>query len=239
LGDDVPRIAIIPLLVLPLVFDLPSGVETTFFALDWFIWIAFVLEYGIRLYLAPNKRYFVSHNIIDLLFVLVPFLRPLRVARSARAISLLRATRGTVILLRAVDAVQDVIKRHKLGYTLLVAFVVVVGSGLLVAAIEESEPERNIRSIPDGLWWAVTTITTVGYGDRFPITPIGRAIGAGVMIIGIGLFGLLAASLASFLVEKDIEKEIDPQIAEIRERLGRMERLLEKLQPDAEKPGPR
>jgi voltage-gated potassium channel len=98
-------LAIIPLLVLPQVVDLPSGIETTFFALDWFIWMAFVLEYGIRLYLAPNKRYFVSHNIIDLLFVLVPFLRPLRVARSARAISLLRATRGTVILLRAVDAV--------------------------------------------------------------------------------------------------------------------------------------
>jgi Ion channel len=134
---------------------------------------------------SPNKRYFVSHNIIDLLFVLVPFLRPLHVARSARAIALLRATRGTIILLRAVDAVQDVIKRHKLGYTLLVAFVLVVGSGLLVAAIEESDPERNIRSIHDGLWWAVTTVTTVGHGDRFPITPIGRAIGAGVMIIGI------------------------------------------------------
>jgi voltage-gated potassium channel len=139
--------------------------------------------------------------------VLVPFLRPLRLARSARAISLLRATRATIILLRAVDAVQDLIKRHKLGYTLLVAFAVIVGSGLLVAAIEESDPERNIRSFPDGLWWAVTTVTTVGYGDRFPITPTGRLIGAGVMIVGIGLFGLLAASFASFLVEKDIEKD--------------------------------
>jgi hypothetical protein len=58
-----------------------------------------------------------------------------------------------VILLRAVDAVQDVLKRHKLGYTLLIAGVVVVGSGLLVATIEEASPERNIESIPDGLWW--------------------------------------------------------------------------------------
>jgi voltage-gated potassium channel len=82
------------------------------------------------------------------------------------------------------------------------------------------------------LWWAVTTITTVGYGDRFPVTPIGRAIGAGVMILGIGLFGLLAASLASLLIEKDLERELDPQIAEIDERLKRMERLLENLQPD-------
>jgi voltage-gated potassium channel len=114
-------LAIIPLLVLPLIFDLPSGVETTFYALDSFIWMAFVLEYGIRLYLAPRKRYFISHNIIDLLFVLIPFLRPLRVVRSARAFALLRATRGVVILLRAVDAVKDLLKRHKLGYTLLIA----------------------------------------------------------------------------------------------------------------------
>jgi voltage-gated potassium channel len=228
-------LAIIPLLVVPLLVDLPSGAETTFFALDWLIWIAFVLEYGIRLYLAPNKRHFVSHNIIDLLFVLIPFLRPLRVLRSARAFALLRATRGVVVLLRAVDAVQDVLKRHKLGYTLLIAMVVVVGSGFLVATIEEASPDRNITSIPDGLWWAVTTITTVGYGDRFPVTPIGRAIGAGVMILGIGLFGLLAASLASLLVEKDLEREMDPQISEITERLERIERLLiERQQPSDE-----
>ncbi len=219
-------LAIIPLLVVPLLVDLSPGVETTFFALDWLIWVVFVLEYGIRLYLAPNKRHFVSHNIIDLLFVLIPFLRPLRVLRSARAFALLRATRGMVVLLRAVDAVQDVLKRHKLGYTLLIAMVVVVGSGLLVATIEEASPDRNITSIPDGLWWAVTTITTVGYGDRFPVTPIGRAIGAGVMILGIGLFGLLAASLASLLVEKDLDRELDPQIAEINGRLERIERLL-------------
>jgi voltage-gated potassium channel len=104
--------------------------------------------------------------------------------------------------------------------------VVVVGSGLLVATIEEATPDRNIKSIPDGLWWAVTTITTVGYGDRFPVTPIGRAIGAGVMILGIGLFGLLAAALASLLVEKDLEREIDPQISEMNERLERIEGLL-------------
>jgi voltage-gated potassium channel len=219
-------LAIIPLLVVPLLVDLPSGAETTFFALDWLIWVAFVLEYGIRLYLAPNKRHFVSHNVIDLLFVLIPFLRPLRILRSARAFALLRATRGAVVLLRAVDAVQDVLKRHKLGYTLLIALVVVVGSGLLVATIEEASPDRNIKSIPDGLWWAVTTITTVGYGDRFPVTPIGRAIGAGVMIPGIGLFGLLAASLASLLVEKDLEREIDPQISDMNERLERIEGLL-------------
>ena len=227
-------LAIIPLLVVPLLVDVSPGVETTFYTLDWLIWVAFVLEYGIRLYLAPNKRFFVSHNIIDLLFVMIPFLRPLRVLRSARAFALLRATRGVVVLMRAVHAVQNVLSRHKLGYTLLIAMVVVVGSGLLVATIEEASPDRNIQSFPDGLWWAVTTITTVGYGDKFPVTPIGRAVGAGVMTLGIGLFGLLAASLASLLVEKDLEKQIDPQIAEIGERLERIERLLEQQHPPSD-----
>jgi voltage-gated potassium channel len=110
---------------------------------------------------------------------------------------------------------------------------VVVGSGLVVATLEQSDPERNIQTIPDGLWWAVTTITTVGYGDRFPVTVVGRAVGAGVMILGIGLFGLLAASLASFLVEKDLDKEINPQRAAIEERLERIERLLQSLQQRA------
>jgi voltage-gated potassium channel len=224
-------LAIIPLLVLPLVLDLSRAVESAFFALDWFIWAVFVVEYGVRLYLAPRKRHFVTHNIIDLVFVLVPFLRPLRIVRSARAFALFRAARGTVVLLRAVDAVQDVLKRHKLGYTLLIAMVVVVGSGLLVASLEQADAARNIESIPDGLWWAITTITTVGYGDRFPVTAIGRAIGAVVMVLGIGLFGLLAASLASFLVEKDIEKDLDPQMAQIDDRLSRIEALLKNLQP--------
>jgi Ion channel len=96
-------------------------------------------------------------------------------------------------LLRAVKAAKTLVTTHKLGYTLLIAVAVVVGFGLLVATLEESSPERNIQSIPDGLWWAVTTMTTVGFGDRFPVTAAGRAIGAGIMILGIGLFGLLAA----------------------------------------------
>jgi voltage-gated potassium channel len=224
-------LAIVPLLALPLVFEFSAAVERTLFAIDWIIWAAFAVEYGVRLYLAPRKREFVSHNIIDLAAVLIPFLRPLRVARSARALRLLRAARGAVFLLRAIDAAQDVLRKNKLGYTLLVALVVVVGSGLLVTELERADSGANIKSVPDGLWWAITTITTVGYGDRFPVTAVGRAIGTVVMILGIGLFGLLAASLASFLVEKDLEKDLDPQMAQIDDRLSRIEELLKNLQP--------
>ena len=181
--------------------DLSRTADTTLLALDWIIWAAFALEYGIRLYLAPAKGEFVRHNVIDLVVVIVPFLRPLRVVRSARAVRLLRAARGGVFLLRGVDAVRDVLRRHKLHYTLLVAMVVVVASALLVEEFERGIPDANIKTLPDALWWAVTTITTVGYGDRFPISAAGRGVAVVLMFIGVGIFGLLAASLASFFIE--------------------------------------
>ena len=96
------------------------------------IWAAFVLEYGIRLYLAPNKRYFVSHNVIDLLFVSDPRSYVLFGWSLLPAPSLYPRNTGAVVLLRAVDAGSRRSEAtHELGYTLLIALVVVVGSGML------------------------------------------------------------------------------------------------------------
>jgi voltage-gated potassium channel len=225
-------LAIIPLLVVPMVANLSPGTERAIWAIDWLIWAAFALEYGIRLYLAPRKGEFVRHNVIDLVVVLVPFLRPLRVLRSARALRLLRAARGTVVLFRAVDAGRDVLRRRRFSYTLLVALVVTGSSALLVLELERSAAGSNIRSLPDALWWAVTTITTVGYGDRYPITAGGRGIGVVLMLTGVGVFGLLAASLASIFVEKELAQEADgpdPGLAAISKRLDRIEAHLAAL----------
>jgi voltage-gated potassium channel len=76
------------------------------------------------------------------------------------------------------------------------------------------------------LWWAATTVTTVGYGDRFPTTPAGRGVGVLLMSVGIAFFGFLAGSLASFFLERREESEMDPKLAEIAERLDRIERSL-------------
>ena len=113
-------LAIVPLLIIPLVWELSSAAETTVVALDWMIWGLFLVEYGVRLYLAPRKGAFIRNNKIDLVVILLPFLRPLRVVRSARALRLLRAARATTFLARALDAGRDVLTRHKLHYTLLV-----------------------------------------------------------------------------------------------------------------------
>jgi voltage-gated potassium channel len=220
-------LAIIPLLLVPLIWDLSPSVDTTFLALDWFIWAAFVVEYGVRLYLAPAKWTFVRRNKIDLALVVLPFLRPLRLLRSARGLRVLRSVRLLVILGRVFDVARDVLTRHKLHYALAVTLAIVVAAALLVESFERGAPEANIGSVPDALWWAVTTVTTVGYGDRFPTTAAGRGVGVALMIVGIALFGFLAGSLASFFLERRDESEVDPKLAEIAERLDRIERALE------------
>ena len=87
----------------------------------------------------------------------------------------------------------------------------------------ESESNGPIKDLPDAVWWAMTTVTTVGYGDTYPVTPEGRAIGVILMLIGIGVFGTVTASVAAFFVESS---EVD-KLDDIRESLKRIEARLE------------
>jgi voltage-gated potassium channel len=159
----------------------------------------------------------------------VPFLRPLRVVRSARFLRLLREGRVGVFLLRGFEAVKDVLTRHKLHYTLLVAGAMTVGAGVIVAELEHGVKDATIANLPDGLWWAVTTVTTVGYGDKYPITAAGRAVAVVLMLVGVGLFGLLAASLASFLIERGPHEEVLPDDIGLEDIAARLERIEEQL----------
>ena len=219
-------LAVIPLLLIPLLTEVSGATKTTIVSIEWFIWAAFALEYLIRLYLAPVKWPFVKNNKIDLVVVIVPFLRPLRIARSARALRLLRAARLTTFVARGVSALRVVLDQHALKYVLLVMLAIVVGAGFVVESIERDAPEGNISGVGDALWWAFTTITTVGYGDRFPTTPAGRGAGVVLMVLGIALFGYLAGALASYFFERDEDEKVDPQLQEINERLARLEKLL-------------
>jgi len=230
-------LAIIPLLVAPLIFDLPKSTRSTFVALGWFIWAAFTAEYGVRLYLSPNKGKFIRSNLIDLFVIVLPFLRPLRVLRSARALRVLSAARAAAFLLRGLVAARAVLTRHKLHYALLVAGLAVVGAGLLVESFERGVEGSNIQGVADALWWALVTVTTVGYGDRFPVTAGGRGVAVVLMLMGIGLFGLLAGSLASFFVQQE-ETETDPQLSDIQERLERIEQALQNIGGEHEEEDP-
>jgi voltage-gated potassium channel len=117
--------------------------------------------------------------------------------------------------------------RHKLHYALAVTVALVVGAALVVEAVEGQSPGSNIKSMGDALWWAMGTVTTVGFGDQFPTTTGGRAVGLVLMIMGIALFGMLAGSLASYFVQSEEETRTDPAIEDISRRLANIESALE------------
>ncbi len=200
-------VAILPLLVVPLLLDFSPAIDRAFLATDWIIWAAFAVDLGIRVYLTDKRREYLIRHWYDVVIVAVPFLRPLRIFRSARALRLLRLSRLTGFAARIIETIRDLGRRHGLAYVLVLAiFVLLVASSLMFAF--ERESGGPIDSFGAALWWGATTITTVGYGDAFPITPEGRGIAVVLMIVGISLFGFLTANIAAFLVEQGQESSV-------------------------------
>jgi voltage-gated potassium channel len=222
-------LAAVPSLILSLVVDLPHSLNTTFFIVDLVVWAAFAVEYVIRMYLAPYKGAFVRHNVIDLVIIALPFLRPLRVVRSARALRLLRSGRAVAFMARGERSAKDVLTRHGLHYALLVGGILIIAGALLVREFESGVRGSTIHSFGDAIWWALATVSTVGFGDKYPVTEGGRAVAVVLMFFGVGLFGLIAASLASVFLRKEREQEVDPMVAEALERLERIENALADL----------
>jgi voltage-gated potassium channel len=153
------------------------------------IWIAFGLDYLVRVTLAPSRRQFVRHHLLDLAVLVLPLLRPLRAVRVVTALARLNRTSISV---------RGRTTAYVVGAVLLLGFV----SALAVLDAERHSAHANITSFGDATWWAATTITTVGYGDQFPTTPEGRFVGVGLMIGGIALAGTITAALASWFVEQ-------------------------------------
>ncbi len=135
----------------------------------------------------------------DLAVIALPLLRPLRLLRLVTLLNFLNR--------RAGDSLRGRVAIYVAGSTSLILFV-----GALAALDAEREQDgANITTFGDALWWAITTVTTVGYGDRYPITVTGRFVAAGLMLSGIALLGVVTASLASWLLSKirEVEEAID------------------------------
>lgn len=215
--------ALIPLLLAPVVLQLSDATERILVAIDWFIWALFAADYLIGLSLAPRRWRYIRTEWAGLLLILLPFLRPLRIVRSARAVRLLRLLRVVAALGRTGQAARRLFVAHQLHYVLLTSLVLVVACATLVYALE-AEHGGPIDSFPQALWWAITTVTTVGYGDAVPVTAAGRGVAAFLMITGIALFGVVTANLAAFLVktEPDPAAKADREHAELLARLDDM-----------------
>ena len=209
------------LLVIPIVVEVSAGVAMVLDGVGWIIWAVFAVEIGIRLLLAPRPLRYAASHWFDVLIVLLPFLRPLRVARSAHAFRLLGTLRVVAPLARALHDARRLFARGGVLGGLTVATLAVLGASVAMWQVERGSG-GSIKNLADALWWAATTVTTVGYGDTFPVTAEGRAIAVILMIVGISIFGLLTATVAAFFVETTNEDDL----ADIRESLRRIETQL-------------
>jgi len=183
-------------------------------------WLVFAVDYVVRLRLAMDRRRWFFRNLLALLVVALPILRPLRLVRLLTLFTVFQRAAGTALRGRVVTFAA--------ATTTLLIFV----ASLAVYDAERYAPGADITTYGDAVWWACVTITTVGYGDLYPVTFEGRCIAVAMMVCGIALLGTVTATIASWLVERVASAEEAGQAATaahvqgLADKIDRLEALL-------------
>jgi voltage-gated potassium channel len=182
----------------------PHGREAHIvWAVDWAIWGLFVVDYVVRLCLAGNRWHWFLRHFLDFAIVTLPLLRPLRLLRLLVLIEVLQ------------KAVGDAFRGRIVVYTVSGVVLLIYTASLAVFDKERYLHGATINSFGKALWWSITTVTTVGYGDVYPVTNTGRVIAVLLMIGGISLVGVVTATLASWIIERVAEEESVMQAATV------------------------
>jgi len=212
----------IGLLICPIAFTLSKSLDATLATANWIVWSFFAVDYVVRFTLAPQKLKFVRGNLVDLAVVVLPLLAPLRIFSGLRALRLLRAITVLSVAVKTQRETKKIVSPQSVGTALLILGLVVTVAAALEFESERGAAGANITSFGDALWWAVTTVTTVGYGDTYPVTTEGRGVATLLMFVGLGTTSLLAAGLTTFFVGQESQQDTKA----ILERLEAIERAL-------------
>ncbi|MDP9378631.1 MAG: potassium channel family protein [Chloroflexota bacterium] len=180
----------------------------------------FAAELVVKVAVAENRLRYLRTHWLDVLIVVLPLLRPLRVLRILRLLPIL--ARGALGLRRVMGPYHG-------GWVLLIGLGSVLLSAVLVTVFEHGA-DSTIKTFGDALWWAATTVTTVGYGDKFPVTPEGRAVAVFLMVIGIALFGMFTAAIAAYFVDRSAKPEDTITLRDLMDKLDKLEARVEELQ---------
>ena len=191
-------------LIVDTTFNLSKETAKLLNYIDIAICVFFFVEFCIRFYQAENKLKFMHWGWIDLVssIPMINFLRFGRIFRLIRLIRILRAFRKTK------HFVSYIFKNKAEGAftsATILAVLLIIFSSIAILQVENA-PTSNIKTAEDAIWWSYVTITTVGYGDKFPVTTEGRIIAMFLMTAGVGLFGTFTAYIASIFVS-DNKKE--------------------------------
>ena len=176
---------------------IPTSTQTLLNIVQWVSWIAFAIDLIYGLSKSENKVKYLKKHPLEIAAVLFPFLRPLRLMR---VISF-----GGLAIQKIAIGRQFAITIKVLIASIFIAYISAVQITISERAVEGS----NIKNFGDGLWWAITTVTTVGYGDRYPTTTEGKLLAVALMFMGISLVGVITASVAAWFVkmgQEDLKK---------------------------------
>jgi voltage-gated potassium channel len=229
-------LVIMVLLLLPL-SDATLQLLTVY---DNVVCLIFLIDFGLHLRWATSKReYFIGdRGWLDLLgsipsFGFFQFTALLRLARLSRLARIARLLKGQ----NKRELVRDILEnrgQYAAFITLLAAMIVLTVASVMVLQFESRSPDANITTGGDALWWAIVTLTTVGYGDRFPVTTGGRITGTLVMVAGVGIIASLASIFASVLIPTDDDTDdaardlaVTREVASLREEIAALRRSLE------------
>jgi voltage-gated potassium channel len=221
-----PLILVLALLVIPaIVLEETSSdaLKAVAFVLNVVIWVGFAAELAFVLAVASNRLRTLRAHWLDALIVVVSVpVTPafLQSARALRLLRLLRFVRLGLLAARAYSVARTLFSPSGLRYVVVLVLLFVVVAGSAVALVDS----EDVGSIWDGMWWALATVTTVGYGDVVPKSAAGRIVAAVVMLVGIGFFALLTAAVAATFVKQDERPE------EVREELRQMKAQLERIE---------
>ena len=169
----------------------------------WIVWAVFVIDFVVRFCLATDRVKWFFRHIIDFAVAILPVLRPLRLLR-------------LLVLFGALNkAIGGAIRGRVIVYTAFSAVLLIYVASLAILDEERGKPGSKINNFGDALWWAITTVTTVGYGDKFPVTTVGKAIAVFLMVGGITLVGLVTATLASWIIQQVAKEDAAHQAVNI------------------------
>jgi voltage-gated potassium channel len=220
----VAALALIPVFILE--FDASGSWRRAAFIANWVIWAAFAIELTAILIVATRKRAALKAHWLDVAVVVltVPlFSQLLASLRLIRLSRLLRLLRAGIIVSRALQAERRMTSAQAFRAVGLFTLFTIVIAGVAQATLDTGD----FKSYWDGIWWAVVTVTTVGYGDLFPTTVSGRIIAIMLMLVGIGFLSVLTATIASRFIQQDTDSDevletlrrIEADVAELKTRL--------------------
>jgi voltage-gated potassium channel len=229
-------IIVLALAVIPVILieesNLSRGWKSAAAIANWTIWVGFAAELALVTTVAERKRAALRAHWLDVAIVIVSFpisVFVLSAMRLGRLLRLLRLVRLSALAGRALVAAKLLTSRQGFRYVALATGMLVVVAGFAVSiADSESFPNPWL-----GIWWAITTVSTVGYGDVVPHTVAGRVLAGALMFVGIGFLSMLTATIASTFVSHDREeedREDDSEHEELLTILRRIESRLEALE---------